>query len=348
MLIPFQRDLTGDPVLGDTVAKGTGEDQSFYWSRAYINQVRKVVVAQAGKMSDLRARKLKLIENAKPKLIKWWSKYLNQNIYRAIYEGVTTNLSASTAYDGLGLSKRYHPNSYVNDGAVLTAIGTEGQFTTAAQMDTAAGNADTAMTVSILRKLRTKCLNLKIPQIVTSKGLKFWVIVMHPDQISDLKGDADFEGAMNSAFSSRRMEHPVLSAAEFMIEGFAVFEDIVGIRCWDNDGGGFYGDDETGPTSVMFEPTTYTDNYCSIVFGNGALGLAVPEKLSFGQEVDDFENIKEVAGKMIFGVNRSDFVTEALAVETSGGMFYKNHTGAVVADTAATNDSSLILMTKRS
>ena len=212
MLIPFERDLTGDPVLGDTVAKGTGEDQSFYWSRCYINQVRKVVVAQAGKMSDLRARKLKLIENAKPKLIKWFSKYLNQNIYRAIYEGVTTNLSASTAYDGLGLSKRYHPNMYVNDGAVLTAIGTEKQFTTAAQMNTAAGNADTAMTVAILRKLRTKCMNLKIPQIQTTKGLKFWVIVMHPDQIADLKGDADFEGAMNSAFSTRRLEHPVLEA----------------------------------------------------------------------------------------------------------------------------------------
>lgn len=346
MLIPFQRDLTGDPVLGDTVAKGTGEDQSFYWSRAYINQVRKVVVAQAGAMSDLRARKLRLIENAKPKLIKWWSKYLNQNIYRSVYEGVTTNLSASTAYDGLGLSRRYHPNFYVNNSAVLDAVGTEKQFCTAAQLDTAAAAADTSMTVSILRLFRVKLMNLKIPQIQTKSGYKFWVMVMHPAQLAALRGDTDFEGAVDSAFSTRRIEHPALNAAQFMIEGFAVYEDIVGIRCWDNAAGGFYGDDETGPTSVMFEPTVYTDNYCAIAFGPNMLGLAVPEKLSFGNEVDDFENIKEVAGKMIFGVNRSDFVTEALAVETSGGMFYKNHTGAVVADTAATNESSAILMTK--
>ena len=42
MLIPFERDLTGPPVFGDTVAKGTGESQTFYWSRTFINQIRKV------------------------------------------------------------------------------------------------------------------------------------------------------------------------------------------------------------------------------------------------------------------------------------------------------------------
>ena len=347
MLIPFERDLTGAPVFGDTVAKGTGESQSFYWSRTYINQVRKVVVAQAGKMSDLRARKLRLIENAKPKLIKWGSKYLNQEIYRSLYEGLSSNISGSAAYDALGVYKRYHPNFYVNDGAVLTAVGTEKQFTTAAQIDTGAAAADTAMTVAILRKLRSKCLQLKIPRISTKKGFKFWVMVMHPDQIADLRGDTDFKSAVNSAFDTHRIEHPGLNAAEFMIEGFAIYEDIVGIRCWDDATGGFYGDDDTNPIDSMFNPTTYVENYCAIVFGKHALGIAVPEKLNFGDEVDDFKNIKEVASIMIWGVSRADFVTEALAIETSGGMFYKNTTGGVVADTACLNDSSLILMTKR-
>ncbi len=347
MLLPFERDLTGPPVHGDTVAIGTGEEQTFNWNRTYINQTRKVVVAMSGKMSDLRARKLRLIENAKPKLTKWWSKYFNQEIYRSMYEGLSSNLSGSKNYDALGVYKRYHPNAYVNDGAVLTAIGTEKQFTTAAQLDTAAGNADTAMTVAILRKLRVKCLQLKIPQIQTKKGYKFWVMVMHPDQVADLRNDSDYEGAVNSAFNAHRIEHPALNAAEFMIEGFAIYEDIVGIRCWDNAAGGFYGDDDTNPIDSMFEPTVYTDNYCAIVFGNNALGLAVPEKLNFDSEFADFKNVKEVVAKMIWGVSRSDFVTEALAAETSGGMFYKNTTGGVVADTACLNDSSAILMTKR-
>ncbi|KKK74411.1 hypothetical protein LCGC14_2884070, partial [marine sediment metagenome] len=83
----------------------------------------------------------------------------------------------------------------------------------------------------------------------------------------------------------------------------------------------------------------------ALVFGNQAIGLGVVEKLRFGDEVDDFANVKEVAGIMIYGANRADFVTEALAAETSGGMFYKNTTGGVVADTACINDSSLMLMT---
>ena len=301
MLIPFERDLTGPPFHGDTVAKGGGETQLFNWSRTYINQTRKPVIAQSGKMSDWRARKLRLIESVKSKLIKWWSKFFNQEIFRALYEGLSSNLSGSKNYDALGIYKRYHPNFYVNDGAVLTAVGTEKQFSTAAQLDTAAGNADTAMTVAILRKLRVKCLQLKIPRINTTKGYKFWILVMHPDQVADLRNDSDYKSAVNSAFDSHRLEHPALSVAEFMIEGFAIFEDIVGIRGWDNAAGGFYGDDDTNPIDTMFEPTVYVDNYCAIVFGNGALGLAVPEKLYFESEVDDFKNIKEVVAGMIWG-----------------------------------------------
>jgi N4-gp56 family major capsid protein len=346
MLIPFEKDLTGAPVFGDTVAKGTGEDQDFRWLRSYINQTRKVVKAQSGKMSDFRARKLKLIENAKPKLVKWWSKYINQDIFRSFYEGLGSNLSASKDYDALGVYKRYHPNVYCNDGGVLTTCGTEKQFSTAAQLDTAVGVTDTGLTVAIVRSLAVKCLQLKIDKIVGKNGYKFWVLVVHPQQLKTLKNDTDYEAATNSAFSTHKGDHPMLNGAVCEIEGFAIFSDIVGIRGWDDATGRFFGDDDTNPIDSMFEPTAITDNYCAIVFGNQAVGFGVVESLSFGDEVDDFSNVKEVAGIMIYGANRADFVTEALAIETSGGMFYKDTTGGVVADTACINDSSLIMMTE--
>jgi N4-gp56 family major capsid protein len=346
MLIPFEKDLTGAPVFGDTVAKGTGEDQDFRWLRSYINQTRKVVKAQSGKMSDFRARKLKLIENAKPKLVKWWSKYINQDIFRSFYEGLGSNLSASKDYDALGVYKRYHPNVYCNDGGVLTTCGTEKQFSTAAQLDTAVGVTDTGLTVAIVRSLAVKCLQLKIDKIVGKNGYKFWVLVVHPQQLKTLKNDTDYEAATNSAFSTHKGDHPMLNGAVCEIEGFAIFSDIVGIRGWDDATGRFFGDDDTNPIDSMFEPTAITDNYCAIVFGNQAVGFGVVESLGFGDEVDDFANVKEVAGIMIYGANRADFVTEALAIETSGGMFYKDTTGGVVADTACINDSSLIMMTE--
>ena len=345
MLIPFAMDLRGGPLFGDTVAKGTGEDQDFRWLRSFINQARKVVKAQSGRMSDFRARKLRLIENAKPKLTKWWSKYINQDIYRSFYEGLGGNLSGSKDYDALGVYRRYHPNGYVNDGGVLTVIGTEKQFSTAAQLDTAVGVADTGLTVSIIRSLAVKCLQLKIDKIVGLDGYKFWVLLVHPQQLKTLKNDTDYEGATNSAFSTLQGKHPMLNGAVCEIEGFAIFSDIVGIRGWDDATGRFFGDDDADPINSMFEPTAITDNLCALVFGNQAIGLGVVEKLRFGDEVDDFANVKEVAGIMIYGANRADFVTEALAAETSGGMFYKNTTGGVVADTACINDSSLMLMT---
>lgn len=346
MLIPFEKDLIGAPVFGDTVAKGTGEDQDFRWLRSYINQIRKVVKAQSGAMSDFRARKLKLIENAKPKLVKWWSKYINQDIFRSFYEGLGSNLSGSKDYDALGVYRRYHPNAYCNDGGVLTVVGTEKQFSTAAQLDTAVGVTDTGLTVSIIRSLAVKCLQLKIDKIVGKKGYKFWVLVVHPNQLKTLKNDTDYEAATNSAFSTHKGDHPMLNGAVCEIEGFAIFSDIVGIRGWDDATGRFFGDDDTNPIDSMFEPTAITDNFCALVFGNQAIGFGVVESLSFGDEVDDFANVKEVAGIMIYGANRADFVTEALAIETSGGMFFKNTTGGVVADTACINDSSLMLMTK--
>ena len=348
MLIPFEKDLIGPPVFGDIVAKGTGEDQDFRWLRSYVNQIRKVVKAQSGKMSDFRARKLRLIESAKPKLIKWWSKYINQDIYRAIYEGLGSNLSGSKDYDALGVYRRYHPNIYVNDGGVLTVVGTEKAFTTAAQLDTGVTAADTKFSVSIVRSLAVKCLQLKIEKIELKTGDKsyqFWAMIVHPNQLKSLKNDTDYEDAINSAFNAQKVDHPMLNGAVCEIEGFVLFSDIVGIRGWDDATGRFFGDDDTNPINSMFEPTTVVDNYCAIVFGNQAVGFGVVDSLSFGDEVDDFANVKEVAGIMIYGANRANFVTEALAKETSGGMFYKNTTGGVVADTACINDSSLILMT---
>ncbi len=346
MLIPFKRDLTGAPVFGDTVAKGTGERRTFNWVRAYINQVRKVVEAQTGRMSDLRAKKLRLLQTAQPDLSRWWGKYMNQEIFRSVYEGLSSNLSASINYDGLGVYKRYHPNIYCNDGGVMTVVGTAKSFTTAAQLDTGVGNTDTGMTVAFLREMRIKCMQLKIPQMETKNGWKFWALVVHPQQLKSIKEDTDFKAAVDSAFNGKRGDHLAFKGAAFAMEGFVLFEDIVGIRAWDNSGGGFYGDDDTNPINSMFEPTEISDNYCAIVFGRGAVAFGVADKLHFKDEKDDFENIQEVAGISIFGSNRADYVTEALATEASGGMFYKATTGGVVADTVCINDSSVIFMTE--
>jgi hypothetical protein len=355
MLIPFLSDLSGSPVYGDTVLKGTGEDQAMKWLRAYCNQSRKAVMKKSGSMSEQRQKVFKLMDEARPQLARWFTKWENQAVFQTFYEGVSPNLSAGTASDGLGLARRYHPNWYINDGAVLTVVGTEKSTKTNAQLDAAIGmtasadaTCDTAMSADILRELRVKCMSLKIPQMETADGNRFWCIVMHPAQLASLQTDTDYETAQRFGFmGSGGSKMPQLTGMAGYYAGFAIYEDIVGIREWD-EAGYFFGStiakrfDDSAVT--LASGTTRVRN--AVVFGKNAVGKAVAEDLHFTSEVDDHANTIELGGAVINGYNRADFFAEADALESSGDAFYKNQSAAH--DSAAlscVNQSSLVLGT---
>jgi len=356
MLIPFLSDLSGSPVYGDSVLKGTGEDQSMRWLRAYCNQYRKAVMKKSGSMSEQRQKVFKLMDEARPQLAKWFTKWENQAVFQSFYEGVSPNLSAGTVSDGLGLVRRYHPNWYMNDGAVLTAIGTEKSTKTNLELDNAIGttasgaaSADTGMTADILRELRVKCMSLKIPQMQTVDGKQFWCIVMHPAQLASLQSDTDYESAQRYGFmGSGGTKMPELNGMAGYYAGFAIYEDIVGIREWD-EAGYFFG----STISSRFDDsavTLHADNAKrvrnAIVFGKGAMGKAVAEDLHFTSEVDDHANTIELGGAVINGYNRAEFYTETDSLEVDGDAFYKgNSASADAAVLAAINQSSLILAT---
>ena len=356
MLIPFLSDLSGSPVFGDTTLKGTGEDQSMRWLRAYCNQYRKAVMKKSGSMSEQRQKVFKLMDEARPQLARWFTKWENQSVFQAFYEGVSPNLSTGTSSDGLGLVRRYHPNWYINDGAVLTAVGTEKSTKTNAQLDAAIGmtasadaTCDTAMSADILRELRVKCMSLKIPQIETKEGYKYWAIVMHPAQLASLQTDTDYEQAQRFGYmGSGGSKMPQLNGMAGHYAGFCIYEDIVGIREWD-EAGYFFGStvsarlDDSAVT--LASGTARVRN--AIVFGGGAMGKAVADDLHFTSEVDDHANTIELGGAVINGYNRADFFLEADALEGSGDAFYKNNASAGdAAALACINQSSLVLGTR--
>ena len=355
MLIPFLSDLSGSPVYGDTVLKGTGEDQAMKWLRAYCNQSRKAVMKKSGSMSEQRQKVFKLMDEARPQLARWFTKWENQAVFQTFYEGVSPNLSAGTASDGLGLARRYHPNWYINDGAVLTAVGTEKYTKTNANLDSAIGMTasadaacDTAMSADILRELRVKCMSLKIPQMETADGSKFWCIVMHPAQLASLQTDSDYEQAQRFGYmGSGGTKMPMITGLAGYYAGFCIFEDIVGIREWD-EAGYLFGStvstrfDDSAVT--LASGTTRVRN--AVVFGKGSVGKAVAEDLHFTSEVDDHANTIELGGAVINGYNRADFFGEDDALESSGDAFYKNQSAAHdAAALSCVNQSSLILAT---
>ena len=345
MLIPFIKQLTGSPVYGDTVLKGTGEDQTLHWLRSYVNQYRKAVMKRSGSMSEQRQKIFKLYEEARPQLADWFTKWENQAIFQTFYEGVSPNLSTGTASDGLGLVRRYHPNWYCNDGDVVTAVGTENQLTIESELDTMESNTDKHMDAAILAKLRIKMMELKIPQIVTDTGHKYWALIVHPQQLATLQADSNY----NSAYRYGNMgkgagSMPEVHGMAGYYAGFCIFEDIIGIRQWDNtaSANNFFG---ATTTTRFAAPVAGTSIYNAIAFGGSAIGKGVASDLSFTDEVDDHKNTVEIGGAVINGYNRADFFSETNAAETAA--FSKNN--AAVGDAtglACTNQSSLIFATK--
>jgi hypothetical protein len=366
MLIPFLKRLTGAPVMGDTVLKGTGEDQTMNWLRSYVNQTRKAVMKKSGSMSEQRQKVFKLYEAAQPQLSEWVSQWENQAVFQAFYEGVSPNLSYGTNNDGLGLVKRYHPNWYMctdtTAGTIAAVAATEGTFASNAELDAdiiTGVTCDGAMTSALLRKLRVKCMQLRIPQIVTKSGYKFWALVCHPQTLSKLWTDSAFQNAQREAWSTKMLDSPELNGAVASYAGFCIYEDIIGIRQWHNTNVGVDGVTGTffGTTNAQrMEPTALatTYPYNSIVFGNSAIGKGVAEAVHFTDEVDDHKNTIEIGAAMINGYNRADFVTEANATDSSGGahtaVFSKGNATATEypqsgTQVAATNQSSLIIAT---
>jgi hypothetical protein len=347
MQIPFLRYLTGDPVHGDTVLKGTGEDMTLWWLMTYLNQTRKAVMKRSGKMSEQREKIYKLYEEAKPLLVDWFSKYENFNVMKAFYEGVSWELSRGTNYDGLGLAKRLHPNwYYISSATAIAAVGTEYYTKTSAQMDTAVAALSTfEWAYAHLRQARLKCMQLKIPQIVTKNGYKFWAMLMHPGAVNKLKTDANYLAAVRAAYNGKMMEEPELQGAVSFIEGFAIFEDIALVRAWDADASPYSMFGTTFATAI--EPSTVLDNSNTLIFGNQAVGkaIAADEQLRFTEEIDDHENTIEIGGAVMSGYNRADHFAEGDAGESSGDAFYKAQTTEHLCSALlAKNQSSMVIM----
>ena len=349
MLIPFEKDLTGSPVYGDTVLEGTGEDMSFNWLRTYVNQYRKAVIKRSGKMAEQRAKLQRVFELAEPALRKWITKWENQAVAQSFLEGVSPNLSVGTADDGLGLARRYHPNWYINDGGVLTTIGTAKTLKTNAELDGAIagidGTCDTTMTSAILFALEAKCMELMIPKIVMESGLEFWALLMHPQQMVALMADTTYQSVVNSAYNRELLKNPYMKGAVGFFAGFAIYTDIVAIRSWDEDNSSFFGT----TTAARFQPSAVANNktYSAIVVGNSAIGKGIASPIEMTLEETDHKNVLEVGAAVMDGYNRADFFAVADAGEVSGDAFYKNQAAAHdAAALAAINQSSLIFSTK--
>jgi len=334
MLIPFLNELGENIKYGDTVLEGTGDEVSQRWLRAYVNQWRTAVKNKTGRMGMQRAKIMNLDTASLEVLKRRASKYQNQFVYQAFYYGLNAPLYASSTDDGLAVPKRLHPNWYYYDGGVLTAAGTEKSTKTAANLDTAAGATDTKMDTDLLEDLRVKAMELRIPQIISQGGVPYWAMIVHPNQGKSLRSDSTFQSAQREAFSAQMLKSPELNGSIGYYAGFAIFEDIVGIRGWNSANNSLYNDG-------LFELSTES-NYNAIVFGNGAIGKGIAKPMGLTTIDDDHYNLQEVGTYCIDGYQRADFFSDS-----DESTVFSVGTSEAFLETAyeAENTSSMIVMT---
>ena len=361
MLMPFGRIPTISPVFGNQFVKGTGNTMSKYWLKAFVNVTRAAILPKSGLLSEYRTRPLEFMKDAKPHLVDFWSKYLNMDVYRAFYEGIGLNLSIGTddsgagndEEQGLGVKKRYNPNWFrwdVSETVPLVKIGDTSKNKTAAQMGTAyaalSGTGLDYMSFDTLTEIAAKLPYLKIPKIIKFRGNEYWKIIMHPKQIKDLKKDSDYIAAANSAFTGSETQHPSLKGLVSTCAGFAIYEDIVGIRPWDDTNDNLFGNGTATDSyaNSIIAPKMDEDNYNAIVVGNSAIGMARPAGVGFTEETDDHEAILEIATSSIHGFNRVDVCADT----NMTNIFDRGNasSGIVATGYDMENTSSMIIMTE--
>lgn len=351
MIMPMELDLIDPGVYGDSALLGTGEDLRMKYLQIYINQKRKAVTKLSGKMSNQRVKIYNLMERAKPALVKWWSKNLNQDCFQTIYEGASPHLTAGTNDDGIGLSVRFNPNWYYHsttDGTITT-VGTEKytktQTNLTSDLTSAKIGAASAKMFNALNELITSVL--LIEPLVTKGGDPFWIMLVHPRTFKKLKQDSTIRTDQNAAFTSELMKHPAINGRNILYyDGFCIIPDPVGVRLTVTAATdhvlSLAGGDLRGGW-LKPSPAAYTISN-NIILGRNALGMGVANQLSFTEEVTDHGNVIEIGSSTIMGHNRSDFFSES----DSANAFAKSNATKTVLTTAyeAVNQSSMIIATE--
>ena len=355
ILIPFEKNLSGDPKFGDANLEGTGEELDYMWLNAYINQMSHVVVKKKGNMDKLRDdRLLKLYLRAQRALTNWFVRWGNANFISALYEGHSWSLTAgiTESVNGIGVSGKYHPNLYYNlvsasDGSgSITAIGTEGKNKTSSEIIAKVETDYSNMTLPstyFFEALAVLCESRFIDRAVDHNGRKMWLLVMSREDYKNCMKQSDFRNTVKEAFSGKGFDSPLASLEAFVYSDFFIVLNNTATRKWDSDTNDFRGDN--GYFGLPTYNTSYNNNVMTVL-GKGALGYAVDSEndLHFETENYNFKQQSEIAGMVIDGITRADFVDN----DDRTNYFATGNSSRTILSTAysATNQSSLQVVVK--
>ncbi|MCK5788237.1 MAG: hypothetical protein KAH32_04535, partial [Chlamydiia bacterium] len=117
------------------------------------------------------------------------------------------------------------------------------------------------------------------------------------------------------------------------------------VRPWNSDLQNFVGANGWRSRGTYAIAASHEVNDCTYILGKGVLGVSEPRKYRLKEESEDFESDIEVAGSIIDGIERVDFVASA----DEAAFFAKGNTSYTVYEAAkeVINSQLLMLMVDR-
>jgi len=354
-LMAMEMELSQDPKFGDQDLEGTGESLVNKYARIYVNLISGVANTKQGIMDKVRNdRMLDHYKRALPALRRWFAKTLNAQMISALYEGHSYNVTTGVASspNGIGVVAKYHPNMYYNgiDPSALTgeitAIGTEGYNKTDQNIyDNVYTGYSNLKLISpyFLNELSDLCEARKIARIVKHEGADLYLTVMNREELNTLWQNSEFRAAVRYAFSGKGYKNP-----EFMPESYIYGDHFLMLdrhlpRAYNTTRRDFVG--VNGWREIGQEGANNKFNRSIFVIGDGALGMEVdPDNdLQFEPEAYNFKQQQEIAGFIINGSSRKEYVSK----DDEAAYFATNQSSKTFcAAKEVTNQSSLQVIVK--
>ena len=355
--IPVRVRLTGNPVFGNKVLKGTEESGKLVFRTVTINLTRKAYMKPSLVSAQITLPYLEnLMLEASEYLTQWFNDYHPGNFICAFCAGYSIDLLNATLAGGRGKAIVSHPNLYVlGAGKVTYAGGLPGTAGYEAAVQTAGDAASSAttnaVTVKSIKGLVALAQRAKIQPLVMKAGFRRFAIWLDDAQWAQLQEDADFKDWYRR-LPTELDQHPLATGARADIAGAIIYVDQNLPHCVTNTN--YEAGYQQPPASTvwywpqptaaeyaagyvvgnMIERRSNQDRKIGFLIGQSCMsvGVGVPvsggkkgPSMQFVEQFDDYGAISGIGIATVQSVVRNDiFDYDGVIPGLTAGDFYEN------------------------
>lgn len=363
--IPVRNRLTGRPVYGDKVLRGTEESGKIVYRTVKVNLTRKAYMKPSLMSAQITLPYLEnLMMEAADYLTEWWNDYHPGNFITALTAGASLDMLNLATAGGRAVDIVSHPNFYILGGSKVSyGAGRPGTEAYEGAVETAvnacSSQTTNAVTVRRIAGLVLEAQRLRIKPIMMKAGFRRFAVWLSDAQWIQLQQDADFK-ELYRRLPNELSNHPLATGAVADISGAIIYVDqhlphvataaageatytaVPGTgkdRCW-------YWPQPTAAEYAagykvgnQIERRTILPRKIGFLIGQSALsiGVGVPVSggkkfptMGFVEEYEDYGAISGIGVQTVQSVFRADvYDQDGMVAGLTAGDFYENTSSLV-------------------